>query len=105
MPKYVFEDVPLFKGLIKDLFPGLDAPRVGYEDLKIEVASHLTQNGYKCSDDAVHKEQCDKVIQMYETMIVRYCIGVPFIGMRRLRERRVSVRIGSNFDRRPPTAS
>ena len=26
MPKYVFEDVPLFKGLIKDLFPGLDAP-------------------------------------------------------------------------------
>ena len=74
MPKYVFEDVPLFKGLIKDLFPGLDAPRVGYEDLKIEVAAHLTANGYKCSDDAVHKEQCDKVIQMYETMIVR-CVS------------------------------
>ncbi len=72
MPKYVFEDVPLFKGLIKDLFPGLDAPRVGYEDLKVEVANHLTQNGYKCSDEAVHKEQCDKVIQMYETMIVRH---------------------------------
>jgi dynein heavy chain len=71
MPKYVFEDVPLFKGLIKDLFPGLDAPRVGYEELKVEVASHLTLHGYKCSDDAVHREQCDKVIQMYETMIVR----------------------------------
>jgi hypothetical protein len=31
----------------------------------------LTLHGYKCSDDAVHREQCDKVIQMYETMIVR----------------------------------
>ena len=28
MPKFVFEDVPLFKGLINDLFPGLDCPRV-----------------------------------------------------------------------------
>lgn len=27
MPKFVFEDVPLFKGLINDLFPGLDCPR------------------------------------------------------------------------------
>ncbi|KAH8045935.1 dynein light chain binding protein [Aureococcus anophagefferens] len=26
----------------------------------------------KCSDEAVHKEQIDKVIQMYETMIVRH---------------------------------
>ncbi|KAH8057483.1 dynein light chain binding protein [Aureococcus anophagefferens] len=72
MPKYVFEDVPLFKGLITDLFPGLDAPRVGYEDLKVEVALELEKGGYKCSDEAVHKEQIDKVIQMYETMIVRH---------------------------------
>ena len=34
MPKFVFEDVPLFGGLINDLFPGMDCPRVGYEDLK-----------------------------------------------------------------------
>ena len=64
--------MPLFKGLITDLFPGLDAPRVGYEDLKAEVASQLEAGGYKCSDETVHKEQCDKVIQMYETMIVRH---------------------------------
>jgi len=72
MPKYVFEDVPLFIGLIKDLFPGLEAPRVGFEELKLEVAKQLTQNGFKCSDQAVHQEQIDKVIQMYETMIVRH---------------------------------
>ena len=29
MPKFVFEDVPLFLGLINDLFPGLSCPRVG----------------------------------------------------------------------------
>jgi dynein heavy chain len=29
MPKFIFEDVPLFKGLIGDLFPGLTADRVG----------------------------------------------------------------------------
>ena len=27
MPKFVFDDVPLFRGLIADLFPGLDLPR------------------------------------------------------------------------------
>jgi dynein heavy chain len=33
MPKFVFEDVPLFTGLINDLFPGVKADRVGYESL------------------------------------------------------------------------
>uniref|UniRef100_A0A3B5RAN2 Dynein heavy chain hydrolytic ATP-binding dynein motor region domain-containing protein n=1 Tax=Xiphophorus maculatus TaxID=8083 RepID=A0A3B5RAN2_XIPMA len=30
LPKFVYEDVPLFLGLITDLFPGLDCPRVRY---------------------------------------------------------------------------
>jgi dynein heavy chain len=42
MPKFVFEDVPLFSGLINDLFPGMDCPRVGYEDLKEAAAIDLT---------------------------------------------------------------
>ena len=41
MPKFVFEDVPLFGGLINDLFPGMDCPRVGYEGLKVEVSYFL----------------------------------------------------------------
>lgn len=28
LPKFVFDDVPLFLGLINDLFPGMDCPRV-----------------------------------------------------------------------------
>ncbi|TMW57276.1 hypothetical protein Poli38472_003201 [Pythium oligandrum] len=72
MPKFVFEDVPLFKGLINDLFPGLDCPRVGYAALKTAIENELESNEYRCQDDVVYNEQIDKVIQMYETMLVRH---------------------------------
>ena len=45
-PKFVFEDVPLFLGLIKDLFPGLECPRVGYPDFNSAVAEVLQKDGY-----------------------------------------------------------
>lgn len=45
-PKFVFEDVPLFLGLIKDLFPGLECPRVGYPDFNIAVTDVLEKDGY-----------------------------------------------------------
>jgi dynein heavy chain, axonemal len=41
MPKFVYEDVPLFQGLIEDLFPGLACERVGYDDLKEKIATVL----------------------------------------------------------------
>ena len=34
MPKFVFDDVPLFYGLISDLFPSLKAERVGNDELR-----------------------------------------------------------------------
>lgn len=39
MPKFVFEDVPLFMGLIMDLFPNMDIKRKPYEkkDKIIEI--------------------------------------------------------------------
>jgi dynein heavy chain len=72
MPKFVFEDVPLFAGLINDLFPGMDCPRVGYEDLKVSIISDLETKGFRCSNDQVFNDQVDKVIQMYETQLVRH---------------------------------
>ena len=57
MPKFVFEDVPLFKGLINDLFPNMDCPRVGYENLKVEVRKDLEINGFRCSNDQVFDDQ------------------------------------------------
>lgn len=46
LPKFVFEDVPLFLGLISDLFPGLDCPRVRYPDFNDAVESILQENNY-----------------------------------------------------------
>ncbi|XP_068620608.1 LOW QUALITY PROTEIN: dynein axonemal heavy chain 10 [Battus philenor] len=67
-PKFVFEDVPLFLGLIKDLFPGLECPRVGYPDFNAAVVTVLERGGY-----IVMPHQVDKVVQLYETMMTRHC--------------------------------
>lgn len=50
LPKFVFEDVPLFLGLIGDLFPGLDCPRVRYPNYNDAVEAVLEDNGYKMLD-------------------------------------------------------
>ena len=67
LPKFVFEDVPLFLGLINDLFPGLACERVRYETLNDAVESALQEDGYKPSE-----HQANKVIQLYETMLTRH---------------------------------
>jgi len=72
LPKFVFEDVPLFLGLIGDLFPGMDCPRVGWEGLKAACLTDLESKGYKCSDEEVFAGLANKCIQMFETMLVRH---------------------------------
>ncbi|XP_041985040.1 dynein axonemal heavy chain 10 [Aricia agestis] len=67
-PKFVFEDVPLFLGLIKDLFPGLECPRVSYPDFHAAIIATLEKGGYVVLDN-----QVDKIIQLYETMMTRHC--------------------------------
>ncbi|XP_055533348.1 dynein axonemal heavy chain 10 [Wyeomyia smithii] len=66
-PKFVFDDVPLFMGLMKDLFPGVDYPRVGYPEFTAEVRNVLESDGY-----IILQNQVDKVIQLYETMMTRH---------------------------------
>lgn len=46
LPKFVFEDVPLFLGLISDLFPGLDCPRVRYPNFNDAVEEILQEKKY-----------------------------------------------------------
>ena len=43
LPKFIFEDVPLFLGLIGDLFPGLDCPRVRYPNFNDAVEQYLQE--------------------------------------------------------------
>ena len=67
LPKFIYEDVPLFRGLITDLFPGLDCPRVRYPSLNDAVEEESEKHGYTKVDI-----QIDKVIQLYETMLTRH---------------------------------
>ena len=55
LPKFVFEDVPLFLGLITDLFPGLDCPRVRYPNFNDAVEQSLVENNYTLLDNQVDK--------------------------------------------------
>lgn len=55
LPKFVFEDVPLFLGLISDLFPGLDCPRVRYPSFNDAVEHTLQDNQYIMLEDQVLK--------------------------------------------------
>ncbi len=71
LPKFVFEDVPLFLGLIGDLFPGLDCPRVRYAHFNDAVEDSLREGQY-----ILVPEQVDKVIQLYETMLTRHTVMV-----------------------------
>ena len=67
LPKFIFEDVPLFLGLIGDLFPGLDCPRVRYPKFNDAVEEALSENDY-----ILLENQVDKVVQLYETMLTRH---------------------------------
>lgn len=62
MPKFVFDDVPLFHGLINDLFPGLKADRVGYEDLKEKIMNELEAKKFRPESDDVFFDQVNKII-------------------------------------------
>jgi dynein heavy chain len=46
MPKFVFEDEPLFLGLISDLFPSMDISRVIYEKYSL-VSKIISDNNLK----------------------------------------------------------
>lgn len=46
LPKFIYDDVPLFLGLIRDLFPDLDCPRVRYPDFHEAVETVLKEYGY-----------------------------------------------------------
>jgi dynein heavy chain, axonemal len=76
LPRFVFDDVPLFLDLLQDLFPGLDCPRVGFPELKASVAEYFEEKFMHHSDEAVFETQVNKSIQIYETLGTRHTIIV-----------------------------
>lgn len=53
LPKFIFEDIPLFLGLLKDIFPGVECPRNSYPELNESVKKVLQENGFILIPDQV----------------------------------------------------
>lgn len=73
LPKFLDEDVPLFRGILSDLFPGLQLPEIDYTHL----TGALTQ---ACKDRNLQPLPTffEKCIQLYEMVVVRH--GLMLVG-------------------------
>ena len=73
LPKFLSEDAVLFNAILSDLFPGVQLPDHDYGHLQTHIQSAMTEKKLE-----VTLPQTKKVIQLYETMVVRH--GVMLVG-------------------------
>ncbi|KAH8608939.1 putative Dynein heavy chain N terminal region 2 domain1 [Trypanosoma vivax] len=84
VPKFVAEDLPLFRGIMQDLFPGVQFPERQYDELLPAMNKSIKANKMVALDTWVKKG-----IQFYETLIVRHgvmLVGVTGTGKTKIRE-------------------
>jgi dynein heavy chain, axonemal len=73
LPKFLVDDAILFKAIIQDLFPGVVLPEHDYGEFMRTVLAIQEKLGLQTDES-----QVKKVIQFYETMLVRH--GVMLVG-------------------------
>ncbi|XP_038822889.1 dynein heavy chain 6, axonemal-like [Salvelinus namaycush] len=73
LPKLVPEDVPLFKSIMEDLFPGVVNPKSIHPQLEIAIAKATEMLGFQ-----QWPNQAEKVTQLYSQILARG--GVMLIG-------------------------
>lgn len=72
-PKFLEQDLPLFGGILKDLFPGLVVPYVDYGKLQLAIEKTLSVMNLQRVAAFI-----SKVIQIHETQLVRH--GMMVVG-------------------------
>jgi dynein heavy chain len=75
VPKFVKEDIPLFRNIISDLFPRTTRPKIDYGDLLNQVDLVCESSQYNLISSQAFK---DKIIQLYDTLEVRH--GLMIVG-------------------------
>ncbi|RYG69461.1 hypothetical protein EON64_02655, partial [archaeon] len=73
VPKFLEQDLPLFSGIISDLFPGIKVPFVDYGKLQLAVERTLENLNLQRVPTFI-----TKVIQVHETQLVRH--GMMLVG-------------------------
>lgn len=73
LPKFLKEDVPLFKGIYTDLFPGIEIPDSSRDDILKWLLIRLEAKRLQATPWFV-----EKVMQLYEMMQVRH--GLMIVG-------------------------
>ncbi|CAE8673914.1 unnamed protein product, partial [Polarella glacialis] len=74
VPKFLSSDLPLFSGIISDLYPDADVPFVDYGSLQKEIENQLRVAKLQAVPAFV-----GKIIQLLETQLVRH--GVMVVGL------------------------
>ena len=71
--KFLAHDVPLFYGIVGDLFPGVVLPKTDYENLHAAVINQCTAKNLQPTEYFL-----TKITQLYEMIVVRH--GLMLVG-------------------------
>lgn len=73
LAKFLAHDVPLFKGITSDLFPGITLPPPDYDVIRTELMLQFEKMNLEPTEYAV-----EKIFQIWEMMLVRH--GFMIVG-------------------------
>ena len=73
MPKFLAHDLPLFRGILNDLFPGVERPAFDYGPLLNAIKIAVANQGLQAVPIFMRK-----VIELYEMICVRH--GLMVVG-------------------------